>query len=122
LSERGKLGAQAGLVLVKRTNQYALPGFALRGEEQLVVSVQHDGASAEPRLEDKRRFTGERFGQPLKRMFGFYGAGFHRRCATRFHQVENINDSRRCAKRELMALIHGSAGSLRSRTWRIRDG
>ena len=37
--------------------------------------MQHDGAAAEPRLEDERGFVDEWLGEPLERVVWFDGAG-----------------------------------------------
>ena len=73
--ECGKIGAEAGVVFVKGADEHALPGFALGCQEKLVTAVEHDGAAAEPGLEDEGGFVEERLGEPLERVVGLDGAG-----------------------------------------------
>ena len=73
--ERGEIRAEAGVVFVKRAHEHPLPGLALGCKGKLVTPMQHDGAAAEPRLEDERGFVDEWLGEPLERVVWFDGAG-----------------------------------------------
>ena len=73
--ERREIRAEAGVVFVKRAHEHPLPGLALSCQEKLVTPMQHDGAAAEPRLEDERGFVDEWLGEPLERVVWFDGAG-----------------------------------------------